>query len=362
MSTASFVDIESFFSPRLRALHKAPVARGESMATWRENLRKLTGEHNHNGEDDIQIPETIPPSAFEFGFWNGMMVAAIFLVWTLLLLPFTWWSPALALILIPGTLGMMIQSIAVNIPDWYGALVFNQFSRRRRVIFQGFHWKLWCEKLEHPLHSLKREVTATIEAVFTTNDPAEKMRVKILVHARLDTRPRSKEDDALNFIRFVSIDSDSLEHILHSEVKKMFGQHYGDSEMEELGKLDEVQKAVENVAENEKKIHKLEKSFGVHIGIVLEESVPDDATIEMKRTPARAEGLVTAIKKMTDAGMDPEKARRAALLLDPNSDYTEQQNEYEFRAKIDAPDLKNLHDVNIFPPGLVGNEKKKGKK
>ncbi len=321
--------------------------------------------HPSHGPDDIKVPETITPAGVIL--LNGLVLLVIWGVLSILFFPVWKWESLIWMGFATGALtGALIigGAIAVDITDWYAAVVFNPFTGQRRVMFQGFHWKLLWERIEHPLESLKRHTAPTVVANFSTNDPAEKMDVKILIHVRPDTRPKKPIEDAEMFIRYKSVDEGERDEIIKAKVKKMFGQHYGTQEMEALGKLHEVQEAVlETNHHNHAEIHKMEKNFGVHIGVELEESLPDEATREMKRTPARAEGLRASKKILMAPGPEastPEQAHREALLLDSNTDYTERKSSFDLN--INAKGMKNVRDINITPLAslLGGDDKNKG--
>jgi hypothetical protein len=69
-----------------------------------------------------------------------------------------------------------------------------------------------------------------------------------------------------------------------------------------------------------------------------------------------AEALYLAIQKLVAGGMEPDAARRAALILDPNNDYTEERLDWH----VSAPDFRNLTHVNIVgAPVPTGSKKGK---
>ncbi len=81
---------------------------------------------------------------------------------------------------------------------------------------------------------------------------------------------------------------------------------------------------------------------------------------------ARAEMITgRSVGGKTIPGMEPEMANRAGLLLDPNTDYTEQHT----AIKLDVTGLGHLTHANIVVPGGIaatpktgGNSKKGGRK
>ncbi|MFA6476649.1 MAG: hypothetical protein WCV68_04605 [Candidatus Paceibacterota bacterium] len=306
----------------------------------------------------VEVPETLTPESVYHGL--VFVFVSLFLV-SFIFLPFAW-----AGIFALAVFGALVASgvLAEDIDDWNGAIVFNYWTktRTRRVMFGGFHWKLPWEHLEET-HSLKREVSSGETEVenFATNDPAERMDVLLLIHMRLDTSGTPQEA-AARFIRFNSVEDHHLNIIVRKPVIRMFGQYYGGQEMEVLSRLTEVQDAVLDLPSSKKKLAELEQAYGVHIGITLSKSVPDEATRQYKTTPARAEALRTSMDKLMadgNAKLDVEQARKAALLLDPNADFTETHTDWS--VEIKAPDLKNLRDINVIPPGMFG-DKKGGKK
>jgi len=312
----------------------------------------------NNGE--IEIPTTITPGAV--WKWNIILLSVIVLV----LLPLLGLLWAIILIGLGLAGAVTFGLIAVEIVDFHGALLFNPLDKTRRVIFPGLHLKLPWESLEEgSQESLRRIVSSTGLENLPTNDPAENMQVHLTVHKRLNVsgtkdKPMKPEDAAVNFIRFHSIAVESLTTIVRKEIVKMFSEHYANREMEKLLDAKAIQDTVFPVAgegANNAKIKEMETRWGVLIGVVLDASNADEATKQMKRTPARAEGLTTAINTLKTSGLNAEQARGAALSLDETADYSEKK----YRLEIDAPDLKNLTHVSIMP-GAFGDDKKKGGK
>lgn len=300
----------------------------------------------------IEVPETITKSSVYSG------IAFLFFLSFLLLyviFPFTW--AGIVAIVIFGIVTMS-GVVAEDVDDWHGAIVFNHWARTRRVMFAGFHWKLPWESPEE-LHSLKREVSSEGVENLATNDPAEKMDVSLLIHIRLDTSG-SPEEAAKKFVRFNSVEDHHLNTIIRTEVLNLFGQYYGKCEMEALTKLVEIQKAVLEDPDASQRMGELQEKYGCHIGVVLKKSVPDEVTRQYKTTPARAEALKTALETLKSAGLNEEQARKAALLLDPNADFTETHTDWD--VKLDAPDLKNLRNFSMIPPNMLGSGKKGTKK
>lgn len=341
---------------------------------------------DNGNSTQTRIPKTITPKSV--WSWNITFLVVGYVICSILLSPFfdegnNWLAGGLVSLL---GLGIAIASgiITEEIPDFHGVLIFNPWAKTRRVLFPGFSFKLPWEKVEHDnngavvLTSLVRAISSKETKIHPTNDPAENMETSLLIHMRINTTlkkegeklvPITDEEAAENFIRFRSIKEDALTEIVRMEVEKMYAEYYGNKEMEDLLKPHAIQKAVMEVEGesekkdvkkgtivkiNEEKIKDMEEKNGVSIGIVLDSSKPDKATQDMKRTPAIAEALNDAIKKLVGGGMNKDQARRAALILDPNNDYTEER----FDLHIKAPDLKNVRDITV----LGGLEHKKGGK
>jgi hypothetical protein len=301
------------------------------------------------------IPKTITP----IRVWS-LNILLIVALWALLLFPF---GPLWSFLITGITLGILITSgvIATDTPDWHGALVFDPIFKTRRAIFPGLSFKLpWeiREKVDDKdFIDLRRIISSKVEKEHPTNDPAENMKVSLLIHMRLVTIGITPEQAAKNLINFSSITEIALTSLVQAEAEKMFGTYYAGEEMEDLLDLGKIQKAILEVTKNMERIMELEKNYGISIGFVLSASNPDDATKALKKTPAIAEALSKAIEKLTSKGMDPELARRAALILDQSNDY----NEERFDLNIAAPDLKNLQHVSFMGLGKDVN-KKGGKK
>ena len=333
---------------------------------------------NSNAEENgsktqTKIPKTITPGSV-WG-WNITLFFIGWVICSILLSPFF-----KANLLVGGLIAILGLGIAIysgiiteEIPDYHGVLLFNPWARTRRVLFPGLSFKLPWEKVETDnsgavvLTSLVRTISTKETKVHPTNDPAENMETSLLIHMRINTICSDKEA-AENFVRFRSVKEEALKEIVRVEAEKMYAEYYGGQEMENLLKPHAIQEAVTGTTKLEKeddeesrkknrvKIEEMEKKNGVSIGVVLESSKPDLATQNMKRTPAMAEALASAMKKLEDGGMtDPDMRRRAALLLDPNTDYTERK----YSIEIDAPHLTNLRDVTVL--GGLGDEKGKKK-
>ncbi len=354
---------------------------------------------NANSNTHNEVPRTEPKAGVFFG--NIVALGMTWAVASIILLPFFeipqnfLWGLSITGIVF----GVLIATggFAITVPDWYGVLVFDPLSKSRRVVFAGFNFKLLWEQLESGLTDLKREISSgdkdTEIEKFPTDDPAEVMEAKIIIYFQLDTHGTPAQASA-NFIRFRSIEEHALMVIVRQAFVKMFGQYYATHEMEELLNCNKIQKEVEALEDptNRTKIYDLVKSglehkYGIHIGVILSSSKPDEATKNMKRTPAMAEALRDArIKLMSPhklkdkagnpikddkgddiviPGMTKEEASRASLLLDPNTDYTEKKETFE--VNIDAKGVQNMRHVS-FTPGFVGggardnNAKKGGKK
>lgn len=342
-------------------------------------MESIMSSNNH---DSIAVPKTITPWG-KVLLGNGLVLLAILLVALIILLPI--WgrdpqSPVVALVVTMIACGLLISNggFAHDTPDWQGVLVFDPLSKRRRVMFPGINPKLIWEQIDGNMTDLRRELSTTnnqgdeIEK-FPTNDPAEVMEVPLTIYFRLTTEGTPVEA-ADNFIRFHSIEDHALQVIVRKEIVKMFGKYYAKHEMEELLDANTIQQAVLEDTDNAHFIEtKLEQAYGIHVGVILGPSRPDEATKAMKRTPARAESLRDARLTLmtphlhanrdgtftTIEAMSAEEATRATLLLDDNTDYTERHNTFAF--KIDAQGIENVRDINIMPTGLFGGKEDDGK-
>jgi hypothetical protein len=312
----------------------------------------------HAGGHNTQVPETIPRTGIHV--WN--LISAVGL-WAVLSVVFGIFSEkyynewaGFATVAIIGFM-FLNGRVATTIPDWQAMVLFDPVFKTRRVLFQGFHWKVWWEQdREEGLVDLKRELHADdTPMILVTNDPAESMVVVPKIHLQIDTTGNPQRD-AQNVINFASNDEKAITGLVRGEVGQMLQEYYENHEMEELSKTATIRKEVfEDNDANCRCIESLGERFGMHIGVVLESSVPTPETQDMKRTPARAEALRTAMDTLTKRGtskLTPEQARRAALNLDPHAEFTETHTDW--KVALDATGLENLHDVQIFPPGTLG--------
>jgi hypothetical protein len=303
--------------------------------------------------DEIKIPKTITPLGV--WIWNAIIFGAF---WTVLLWEFgcpTFWSTILTLLGI--VISVHYNGITIEGVDYHGFLLFNPLTKKRRVIFPGLHPKLFWESFEEgSLTSLRRIIESEGEQSLPTNDPAENMVAHLTIHKRVNVSGTPQEA-ASNFIRFHSISDADLAKIVRKEIVRKLSAFYSTNEMEALLNANAIEEAVLSLPAVVDKIREMQYRWGIIIEVVLDSSNPDEATKAMKRTPAMAEALSTAIQKLVAGGMDPELARRAALILDPNTDYTEER----FDLNISAPDLKNLQHASFMGFG-EGKDKKGGKK
>ena len=312
---------------------------------------------NGNGSNEaVEIPKTITPKLV----WLGIGALA-FLVWVICTLTLT--SEKVGLFLTFIALGAAIFSgvIAVDIVDFHGVLVFDPWRKKRRVFFSGLHFKLPWEKTEEDgsgnivLTSLVRTVSSKETKPHPTNDPAAVVEASLLIHIRVNVSGVSAQEAADNFIRFRSIKEEALTEIVRVEIEKMFAEYYGTKEVKELLKPHVIQEAVLNFTDenrvriNAEKIKDMEKKYGISIGVVLESSKPDKATQDMMRTPAMADALNVAIDKLRK-NMEPDEARRSAMILDPNTDYTEE------RFDLHVTGLENARDITMIDPRKGGKK------
>ena len=294
-------------------------------------------------------PETVANTGV---FWGNVFTLLAFFIFFSFFFSAEW-SAIWTGITLAGLI--MSGGIAVGMADWHGAQYFNNITKKRRAIFPGFHFKLLWESREGEIISLRKEIAEEVPVQFTTNDPAEGMDVKLLVLIKPDISG-TKEEASEKLIRWNSIPDHDLKHLVTTEVIKMFGEYYGEKEMEELTKLHKVQNAVWKNPDCVQKIADLQERYGAHIDAVLKSSVPDEKTKETKRTVGRAEAFRDARQKLIDAGMDPEEAGRKASLLDPNTDYTEHRADWNANLKVEG--LENLQTMILGQPNL--DPKKKG--
>lgn len=336
-----------------------------------------TSRDNDDMEEEdlsIAVPKTITP-------WgrvitgNAMVLAVVWLIVSILLIPFSTRGDVWAGFVTLATLGAMIGTggIAVDIPDWHAGILFNPLTKRRRVVFQGLQWKLLWEHLEDedPLTSLKREVSSEKVVTLPTNDPTETMEVTILIHIRVKTSGTPRED-ARNIIRFHSVNEDARTLDVEAEVVKMFSSHYSDKKEGEMENLLDARAVQARVLENKEdetnanKLNELEERYGIHIRIVLKRSNPDERTKKLKETPARAEALHTARHKLMRTGpngeepMEGKDATRASLLLDGSAEYSEHLAKWD--VDLHAEGLENLENFSVIPPSTIGGGEKKGGK
>lgn len=325
----------------------------------------------------VRIPDTITPISVSIS--NIILFGVIWVVMFFFLNIFLA-SIATGLILAAS---IWFGGIADEEVDYHGHQLFNWFTKKRRVIFPGLHQKVFWESMEEgSRESLRRIVSSKGEENLPTNDPAENMKIHLTIHKRMNIGVSSNKDKqkikdlirrwwinnfkggfeedkqaADNFNRFHSIDAESLADIVRKEIVKKFSGYYGKKEMEDLINADEVQRNMFNETEKsiKEKIKELQKRWGISIGVILDTSNPDEETRAMKKTPAMAEALAAAMKKLEKEVADPDMRRRIAMILDPNNDYTEER----FDLHIDAPDLKNLQHASFM--GFGDRKDKKGK-
>lgn len=312
----------------------------------------------HNHENHGEVPKTITPWT-ELLIWNGSVLTLTWIVMLALLAPMLGlkaiiWASILNVVL----LGLLIGggTISVEIPDYHGVLLFNPWSKTRRVVFPGLNWKLPWEALETgTLRSLRKEVSFEGKILSPTNDPAETMEVEILIHMLLNLHG-SPHQVAENFLKLQAVEEHGLVAIVKAQVIAMVVSFFGKSEMEGLLDVNRIRHAIFESEENRNTISALEEKYGVHIGIELRGSRPDEKTAKLKTLPAKAEALRVAIDKLSNGDMmSLEEAKRVVMLADLDTAYSEEV----FRLDIQAPDLRNLRNVTVTP-GLL--KPKGGKK
>lgn len=297
-----------------------------------------------NNSGEIVIPKTITPGSV-WG-WNFFLFA---MLWTVL---FLFFGPFWSTIITGIALGSAIWGggIATEGKDFHGFLLFDPITKKRRVVFPGLHPKCFWEKVEEGSErSLRRVVESEGEQNFATNDPAENMLVNLAIHKRVNVSG-TPEQASDNFIRFHSIPPESLTKIVRRDIVRECSRYYSNKEMEALTNAGIIEDAILALPATKTVIEDLETRWGVSVGIVLDSSRADDATKAMKRTPAMAEALATAMEKLDRQVTDPDMRRRIVMILDPNNDYKEERIDLN----IQAPDLKNLQHVSIIPPGTMG--------
>ncbi len=300
---------------------------------------------------EVKIQKTIMPKPVLW--WNIVLFLVIGVILFLLFGSLFW---GIVLMLLSFAASVFFGLIAEEVVDFHAILLLDPFKKGRRVIFPGLHPKLpWEELEEGSKRSLRQVISSVGEENLPTNDPAENMKVHLTVHLRVDVSGTPKEA-AENFVRFHSIEPETLKAVVRKEIVKMFSKYYAEHEMESLLDANKIQNDV--CANNDSKIKELATRWGVSIGIILDTSNPDEETKKLKRTPARAEALLKSTeilkrKGEDGTGLETEQAHRSALLLDETAEYSEER----FVLDISAPDLKNLHDVSLIPPGTFGKGK-----
>jgi len=326
-------------------------------------------DHDHDEEQaGIDVPETITPDSVLY--WNmGLALgvwAVLLVILVLLTRPFTGtFIPGKYNMLFAGAftlfiVGMLTKNgtIAVNIPDWHGVTTFNQFTRERRAIFAGFHWKAWCEKLDEVLTSLKRETHGNPTIKCPTKDRVMVMLQELYIHVRNDTSKKTFEQDQLLLIRNRSIEPHALQELVEARVVQMFKAYASGKTVQQLANVIEVQEAVvgEGTA-NHDELHQMAEHWGIHIGAELKGSEPDEATKKLMATPTLAESLRKAIAILMKADKDGntmgfDEAREAALLLDDTA---------EFSAgswKLGVSGIPNARDISVVVGALPGKTAK----
>ena len=314
-----------------------------------------------NGSSEVLgIQKTITPGSV----WTGIGTLTL-LVWVICAMVSRSLVGSTFVTLVVLGIAILSGMIAVDIVDFHGVLIFNPWAKSRRVLFSGLNFKLPWEKVEEDgsgnivLTSLVRTVSSKETKTHPTNDPAENIEMSLLIHIRVNTsgtpdEPLAPQKAADNFVRFRSIKEEALTEIVRVEVEKMFAQYSGGKKMKSLLKPHVIQEAVLKIQDNIDKIKEMQDKYGVTIGVILESSKPDKATQDMMRTPAMAGALNAAIKKLVAGKMDPELARRAALILDPTNDYTEE------RFDLHVAGLENARDITVLGDprkGKGGNKK-----
>ncbi len=324
-------------------------------------------DYHQDGDVQHNAPETLTPDGLVGKLVVMFLVAGVLFGLLLFLFLENWTSLVWGFIVIGVGFGMMILSgvIALNIDDWHGVEVFNPLAKTRRVIFPGLHPKLPWETVGEP-KSFRRSISSSETETFATNDSAESMKAKIVIHMRLMTLvyPDGKrvppEEAARNFIRFHSVDEQDLAEIVRVKIVRMFAQHFGSSEMEELLKVEGVEHAVVNNPDNKKEIDKLEEKYGSDIVVELESSNPDEDTRQLKRAPARAEAIRKASETLREGGkgVNAGRAHLSAMLLDGSAKISEDRLKVDL--DISAPDLQNLRTASVVIGAVPGVTGKKG--
>jgi hypothetical protein len=306
--------------------------------------------------DEIKIPETITP--FGVWFWN---VAIFVAFWVVLFLEFDlsfFWSTIVTFVAIAASIHF--GWITVEGIDYHGFLLFDPITKKRRVIFPGLHPKaFWESPEEGSVTSLRRIIESEGEQNLPTNDPAENMVAHLTIHKRVNVSG-TPEEAAKNFILLHSTSEESLTKIVRKEIVRKLSAFYSTNEMEALLNANLIEDSVMSLPEVVNKIKEMEDRWGISIEIILDSSNPDEATKNMKRTPAMAEALQTARHKLMEVGPNGEEpltkdeAHRASLLLDLNTDYTERKFDLTVKG------LENAQHISVL--GGLGGDEKGGKK
>ncbi|MCX6753081.1 MAG: hypothetical protein NTW62_01880 [Candidatus Nomurabacteria bacterium] len=290
---------------------------------------EILGTTVSNKKRTTDVPKTITPLS---------VIALHVIIWVLLIILL---KVKLVLFGITGVAyGVLIFTgvLAETVKDWKYTVTFNTFTKRRRVLFAGFHFlgieTVETSKSQKIFDSLKTVMPLSANIPLTTNDSNIEMNAQFSGTMWIDTEGTADEvtENVIKSKKFES--QEKMVELFSDMIEGVFSTYYSKHPSSHLVDEEAVIKGVFFGPNSTglKILNEFQEANGVGIKFTLKDSSLSSESKKIKLPKTRAEAFAEAVKIiMKKTGMSIEEATKVAKLQDPNQEYTENEQTSNFK-------------------------------
>lgn len=274
------------------------------------------------------------------------------------------WGLIISFIILGGTTSFYTVN---NIPMFH-ALILMGINGSMRIIFPGkMNLKLPWEQAQEGYIDLRIETSEVCNDTYPSKDAL--MKTQYVYSFRPDLREGPGRNIEGSIIKFSSFEISAIKGKAKALFSMLLSDHYAKTEGEKLTNKEDINKKLfGKKGSPSKAITEFEKEHGVEISVRLSDS-DFDSNVQAYRDKVAGAKSINDIRNIfikddilddgtVAKGVSPEAADQMIKLMEFDG-----YKETVLNLKIDAPDLKNLQNVNVLGGGgLLGGQEKKGGK
>ncbi len=312
--------------------------------------RKLTsamrsGNPLNQPADNLEIPRTDTPTYVYLILGIIGLITIILMYWLLSnLLGFGFIGVLISI----GIFAYTTEQYTLDVDGYNAVIVLNNRSGEKRTLFEGTNYKLtWEEPVETV--DLKTELGEVMkDETYASKDSVMLVKYVYTITPNVYSVP----DPGANVILWNSFEHDAIKRAGRALFSQMISDFFKTDTTEEIIKMgkDSITKTV---FESDDKLQKFQEKHGARVHVIVEDVDRSKNAQKARDAIAQAGSAAEAINILHATGMSIEEATLWIKVLT-----VENVHETIFTVK-GGESFKNVRDITMIPPGLLGGGGKK---